>query len=73
VIPKPVRDALGLEPGDELLVEVEGDAIRIVPRRKRRLQEVLKHLPGHRPREKYENADDLLAAEREEARRRWRQ
>ncbi len=73
VLPKPVRDALGLEPGDELLVEIESDTIRIVPHRKRRLQEVLKRLPGHRPREKYRNAGDLLAVEREEARRRWRQ
>ncbi|GEM_PF-1149795 len=49
VLPKPVRDALGLEPGDELRVEVEDGSIRIVPRRKRRLEEVLARLPGHEP------------------------
>jgi len=72
VLPKPVRDALGLQPGDELWIEVEDGSIRIVPRRKRRLEEVLSRLPGHRPRRRFENAEALLEAEREEARKRWR-
>ena len=72
VLPKPVRDALGLEPGDELRVEVEDGSIRIVPRRKRRLEEVLARLPGHRPRRRFKGAEALLEAEREEAHKRWR-
>ena len=72
VLPKPVRDALGLEPGDELWVEVEEGAIRIVPRKKRRLEEVLARLPGHEPRRRFESAETLLGAEREEARKRWK-
>ncbi len=71
VLPKPVRDALGLEPGDELWVEVEEGVIRIVPRKKRRLEEVLARLPGHEPRWRFESAEALLEAEREEARKRW--
>ncbi len=72
VLPKPVRDALGLQPGDELWVEVEDGSIRIVPRRKRRLEEVLARLPGHEPSRVLEDAEALLEAEREEARERWR-
>ncbi|WP_420633341.1 AbrB/MazE/SpoVT family DNA-binding domain-containing protein [Candidatus Palauibacter sp.] len=29
VVPKPARDALGLEPGDRLAVSVEGDTVRM--------------------------------------------
>lgn len=72
VLPKPVRDALGLQPGDELWIEVEDGSIRIVPRRKRGLEEVLARLPGHRPRRRFENAEALLEAEREETRKRWK-
>lgn len=32
VLPKPVRDALDLAPGDILLVRVEQDSIRLIPR-----------------------------------------
>ena len=31
VVPKPLRDRLGLQPGDELEVVVEGDSIRLRP------------------------------------------
>ncbi|PZA06035.1 MULTISPECIES: AbrB/MazE/SpoVT family DNA-binding domain-containing protein [unclassified Meiothermus] len=71
VLPKAVREALGLEAGDELRVEVEGDTIRLVPRRKRSLGEVLDTLPGHVPKEAFSSPEALLAAEREEARKRW--
>ena len=72
VLPKAVREALGLKAGDELLVEVEGNAIRLVPRRKRSLSEALDTLPGHAPKEVFPSPEALFAAEREEARKRWR-
>ena len=72
VLPKAVRDALGLGPGDELWVEVEGGSIRIVPRKKRRLEDVLEKLPGHAPRKRFASDEELIGAEREEARKRWR-
>ena len=31
VIPKPIREELGLQPGSKLEVERDGDAVRIVP------------------------------------------
>ncbi|WP_457637495.1 AbrB/MazE/SpoVT family DNA-binding domain-containing protein [Oceanithermus sp.] len=72
VLPKAVREALEIEPGDELLVEVEDGFIRIVPRKKRRLVDVLGKLPGHPPRKRFESSAELLQAEREEVRKRWR-
>ncbi|HUK57751.1 MAG TPA: AbrB/MazE/SpoVT family DNA-binding domain-containing protein [Stellaceae bacterium] len=30
VVPKPVRDALGLKPGDEFAFVIEGDQVRVV-------------------------------------------
>ncbi len=72
VLPKAVREQLGLGPGDELWVEVEEGSIRIVPRKKRRLEDVLKRLPGHTPRKRFASDEELIEAEREEARKRWR-
>jgi AbrB family looped-hinge helix DNA binding protein len=70
VIPKAVREALGLRPGDELTVELENGAIRLVPRKKG-LEEALKALPGHPPRIEFENEEALFEAEKREAKRRW--
>ena len=72
VLPKAVREALALEPGDELWVEIEDGTIRIVPRKKHRLEDVLGRFPGHPPRKHFDKAEELLDAEREEARKRWR-
>lgn len=36
VLPRPVREKLGLRPGDALEVKMDGDAIVLRPRRKRR-------------------------------------
>ena len=72
VLPKSVREALGLKAGDELLVQVEEGAIRLVPKRKRGLREVLKVLPGHAPKVAFPSAEALFAAERAEAQKRWR-
>ncbi|MGO8917710.1 MAG: AbrB/MazE/SpoVT family DNA-binding domain-containing protein [Stellaceae bacterium] len=33
VVPKPVRDALGLKPGDELAFVIHGREVRIIPAR----------------------------------------
>jgi len=70
VLPKAVREALALRPGDEFLVEVEGDTIRLVPLR-RKLREVLDSLPGHAPKVEFPSFDALVEAEREEARKKW--
>ena len=70
VIPKAVRDALGLRPGDELRVELEAGAIRLVPQKKS-LEEVLEVLPGYPPKLAFENEEALFEAEKREARRRW--
>ena len=72
VLPKPVREALGLKAGDELLVQLEGEAIRLIPWRRRSLAEVLDAIPGHPPRTSLPSPEALFAAEREEARQRWR-
>jgi AbrB family looped-hinge helix DNA binding protein len=61
VLPKAIRERMGIEPGDEVLVEQEGDHIEI-----RRADESIELLglfadgPG---------TDDLLAARREERER----
>lgn len=70
VIPKEIREALGLEPGDELWVEIENDAIRLVPR-KASLASLLDTLPGYPPKITFPDEDALLEAEKQEARRRW--
>ncbi|GAB5603083.1 hypothetical protein FJNA_16090 [Thermus sp. FJN-A] len=73
VLPKAVREALGLKPGDELWVEVEGDSLRLRPLRGRpSLAEVLDRLSGHPPQITFGNAQALLKAEEEEARAAWR-
>jgi AbrB family looped-hinge helix DNA binding protein len=35
VIPKEIRDYLGIAPGDEVDVALDGDAVRFVPSRRR--------------------------------------
>lgn len=71
VLPKEVREALGLEAGDELLVVVEGETVQLAPRRRKSLRQVLDGLPGHPPRGQFPTVEALLEAERKEARRRW--
>ena len=44
-LPKKVREALGLKPGDELLVEVEDDRIMLIPRRRYRAEELDRLIP----------------------------
>ena len=44
-LPKKVREALGLNPGDELLVEVEDDRITLIPRRRYRAEELDRLIP----------------------------
>jgi AbrB family looped-hinge helix DNA binding protein len=45
-IPKHIRDALGIEPGDEVDFELEGDAARISRRRKRTGREIVEAMRG---------------------------
>jgi AbrB family looped-hinge helix DNA binding protein len=69
VLPKVVREALRLVAGDELLVTVEGQSVRLTPRRKG-IRQVLSRLPGHLPSRDLEPAA-LFAAEKAAARERW--
>ncbi len=72
VLPKAVREALGLKAGDELLVRVEDGTLRLIPKRKQSLSEVLDRLPGHAPKVAYEEPEELFELEKEEAKKRWR-
>ena len=72
VLPKSVREALGLKAGDELLVQVEDGTLRLIPKRKQSLSEVLDRLPGHAPKVSYKESEELLLLEKEEAKKRWR-
>ena len=44
-LPKKVREALGLKPGDELLVEIEDDRITLIPRRRYRAEDLDRLIP----------------------------
>ena len=65
VLPAPARHALGIKPGDELIVVVEGKEIRLhtVAEAARRAQELVKRYaePGR------SLADSLVAERHEEA------
>ena len=65
VLPAPARHALGIQPGDELIVVVEGQEIRLqtVAEAARRAQEIVKRYlePGR------SLADSLVAERHEEA------
>lgn len=67
VIPAPYRKALGLEPGAELVLRVEGNELRLISRDaaiKRAQDIVRRYVP-----EGYSLVDELLAERRAEARR----
>ena len=67
VIPKPVRDALGVEPGDALIFSSDGEAFRIETQKQRirRAQEYIRSIvpPG------VSLVDELIAERREEFRK----
>ena len=44
-LPKRIRDALGLRPGDELLVELEEGRVVLTPRRRYRADELDRLIP----------------------------
>ena len=44
-LPKKVRDALGLRPGDELLVELEEGRVVLIPRRRYRAADLDRLIP----------------------------
>jgi AbrB family looped-hinge helix DNA binding protein len=69
VLPKAAREALRLAAGDELLVTVEGQSVRLTPRRKG-IRQVLAGLQEHLPSRDLEPAA-LFAAEKAAARERW--
>lgn len=47
-IPKDVRDRLGLESGDRVVFEFEGDAVRLRVERRKSLGELMGSLPATR-------------------------
>jgi AbrB family looped-hinge helix DNA binding protein len=47
-IPKDVRDRLGLESGDRVVFEFEGDAVRLRAERRKSLGELMGSLPATR-------------------------
>lgn len=66
VIPAEYRKALGLSVGDEVVMFLEGDEIRVVPRRLalKRAQELVRKYAGSRSLK-----DELVEERREEAKR----
>ena len=68
VIPAGIRKALAIEPGDEVLVSLEDDSLRIRSRKQalRRIQDQL----AKRGRPGVSLADELIRERREEARER---
>ncbi len=48
-LPKGVRKALGLRPGDRLLITVHGDYVLIVPLRRHALADLYRSLPVNEP------------------------
>lgn len=70
VVPAPIRQALGIEEGTELMARIEGDGIVLEPRSAaiRRLQALFAHIPRD-----VSLVDELIAERREEARREERE
>ena len=70
VVPAPIRQALGIEEGTELMARIEGDGIILEPRSAaiRRLQALFAHIPPD-----VSLVDELIAERREEARREERE
>lgn len=67
VLPAPMREALGLAPGDDVLVRLEGHEIRLLPRDEaiRQVQEIVRrYVP-----EGVSLVDELIAERRAEAAR----
>ena len=69
VIPAPIRNAMRLEEGDLLNLDLQDGSLKITSRREalRRAQELVRSLPGYDPNKSM--ADELLAERRAEARR----
>ena len=67
VIPKPVRDALGVEPGDALIFSSDGEAFRIETQKQRirRAQEYIRSIVPTG----VSLVDELIAERREEFRK----
>lgn len=64
LIPAEIRRAVGLEPGERIVVRVEGDRIVLLPREaiKRQLQDPFKDVDGSM-------SEELIAERRKEAAR----
>jgi AbrB family looped-hinge helix DNA binding protein len=58
VIPKRVRDALGIEPGDRVVVDVDGARVVVTPLKVRRASDLLGILPVERALDVHEGRRD---------------
>lgn len=63
-VPKDVRERLGLESGDRVVFEFEGDSVRLKAERRRSLEELRGSLPATR---KYPGKEAEREAAREHA------
>lgn len=62
VLPKKLREALGLKPGDQLLFVREGESLRLFPLRALALDDALAQIPGtSRPFAGYETEARAMA------------
>ncbi len=47
-VPKAVRDRLGIRPGDELLFDIHGNRVEVIPRRRQSVAELTGLFPAKR-------------------------
>jgi AbrB family looped-hinge helix DNA binding protein len=67
VIPASIREALGIKAGDDLVMRMEGDELRITSQRQRILK--AQRLIRHHVEASRSLSDELIADRREEAKR----
>jgi AbrB family looped-hinge helix DNA binding protein len=67
VIPKEVRDAIGVRPGDDIIFQVDGDQVRLTTR-----SALVKRLKGiFKPDDDRDHTEAFLEDRRAEADRKW--
>ncbi len=47
-VPKAVRDRLGIRPGDDLLFDIRGNRVEVIPRRRQGVAELAGLFPANR-------------------------
>jgi AbrB family looped-hinge helix DNA binding protein len=67
VVPKEVREAMGVKPGDEIIFQVDGDEVRLTSR-----AALVKRLRGiFKANDNRDHTAELLEERRQEAARKW--